>query len=38
VRRAGSTPARIAESWLDAWFSAPTRERLRQMVDSLNKN
>jgi enoyl-CoA hydratase len=27
-----------ADVWLDAWFSAPTRERLRQMVDSLNKN
>jgi enoyl-CoA hydratase len=27
-----------ADVWLDAWFSAPTRERLRQMVDSLKKN
>lgn len=24
--------------WLDAWFSAPTRERLSQMVASLRKN
>jgi enoyl-CoA hydratase/carnithine racemase len=27
-----------ADVWLDAWFSAPTRERLRHMVDSLRKN
>jgi enoyl-CoA hydratase len=27
-----------ADVWLDAWFSAPTRERLRQTVDSLRKN
>ena len=27
-----------ADVWLDAWFSAPTRERLRQMVDALRKN
>lgn len=30
--------ADTADVWLDAWFSAPTRERLRQMVDSLKKN
>ena len=28
----------FADVWLDAWFSAPTRERLRHMVDSLRKN
>jgi len=27
-----------ADVWLDAWFSAPTRERLRHMVDSLKEN
>jgi 3,2-trans-enoyl-CoA isomerase len=27
-----------ADVWLDAWFSAPTRERLRHVVDSLKKN
>jgi enoyl-CoA hydratase len=30
--------AETADVWLDAWFSAPTRERLRKMVDSLKKN
>jgi enoyl-CoA hydratase len=30
--------AETADVWLDAWFSAPTRERLRQVVDSLKKN
>jgi enoyl-CoA hydratase len=30
--------AETADVWLDAWFSAPTRERLRQMVDALKKN
>jgi len=27
-----------ADVWLDAWFSAPTRERLRHMVEALRKN
>jgi 3,2-trans-enoyl-CoA isomerase len=27
-----------ADVWLDAWFSAPTRERLRHTVDALRKN
>jgi enoyl-CoA hydratase len=30
--------AETADVWLDAWFSAPTRERLRRIVDSLHKN
>jgi Delta3-Delta2-enoyl-CoA isomerase len=30
--------AETADVWLDAWFSAPTRERLRQIVSSLRKN
>jgi enoyl-CoA hydratase/carnithine racemase len=30
--------AETADVWLDAWFSAPTRERLRRIVDSLKKN
>ena len=30
--------AETADVWLDAWFSAPTRERLRHMVDALRKN
>lgn len=30
--------AETADVWLDAWFSAPTRERLRKVVDSLKKN
>jgi Delta3-Delta2-enoyl-CoA isomerase len=30
--------AETADVWLDAWFSAPTRERLRHTVDTLKKN
>lgn len=30
--------ADTADVWLDAWFSAPTREKLRHTVDSLKKN
>ena len=30
--------AETADVWLDAWFSTPTRERLRKMVDGLKKN
>lgn len=33
-----SHEAETADVWLDGWFSASTRERLRKLVDSLKKN